>query len=35
MSAATPHDLPALFEQGLNTGDVDLVVSLYEPGGGA
>ena len=33
MTATRPHDLPKLFARGLNAGDVDLVVSLYEPDG--
>ena len=33
MKASTPHELPGLFLAGLNAGDVESVVSLYEPDG--
>ena len=33
MKALSPSDIPSLFLKGLNSGDVDLVVSLYEPDG--
>ena len=31
--ASTPHALPELFLHGLNAGDVEAVVGLYEPDG--
>ncbi len=33
MKASNPQDLPRLIVEGLNSGDVDSVVSLYEPNG--
>lgn len=33
MKASSPQDLPRLIVEGLNSGDVDSVVSLYEPTG--
>lgn len=33
MKASEPRDLPGLFLQALNSGDVDSVVALYEPDG--
>jgi uncharacterized protein (TIGR02246 family) len=32
MSSPNPEDWPRLFERHLNAGDLDAVVSLYEPG---
>jgi uncharacterized protein (TIGR02246 family) len=31
MKASSPKDLPRLFLEGMNSGDVDSVVSLFEP----
>ena len=33
MKASSPHDLSRLIIEALNSGDVDMVVSLYEPDG--
>ncbi len=33
MKASTPRELPELFLQGLNAGDVEAVLALYEPDG--
>ena len=32
MAASTPQEIHSLFEQAFNTGDVDALVTLYEPG---
>jgi uncharacterized protein (TIGR02246 family) len=31
MPAIQPDDMPAVFEQAFNTGDIDQVLALYEP----
>jgi len=31
MPATQPDDMPAVFEQAFNTGDIDHVLALYEP----
>ncbi|MBV9547223.1 MAG: hypothetical protein JOY61_22870 [Chloroflexi bacterium] len=33
MPATQPDDMPAVFEQAFNTGDIDQVLALYEPDG--
>ena len=33
MPAQTPEEVDALFEKGLNAGDIEAVVALYEPEG--
>jgi uncharacterized protein (TIGR02246 family) len=32
MSVREPHDWPTMFEKSLNAGDLEQIVSLYEPG---
>jgi len=32
MSVREPHDWPTVFEKNLNAGDLEQIVSLYEPG---
>ena len=32
MPASTPHEIHVLFERAFNTGDVEAILALYEPG---